>query len=170
MWFWQKKYYFDFHHFYFSTKFTSFTTFIMSWLREFFFFIFLLLSLRHSQKQIIIIWLLLPWPRVKKFFFHLVTTFSHGHRKRILIFIAPLLWLRYDHEKKCSFFYFTCTFTMEMSSYMILHLPTTLIRHYPSKNFPNDILPGKNMCNLKNFLSQEFQWSLTWFTSRFYTC
>ena len=34
-----------------------------------------------------------------------------------------------------------------------------------SKKFPKGILPGKNMCNLKNFLPQEFQWSLTWFTS-----
>ena len=142
----------------------------MSWLREFFFFIFLLLSLRHSQKQIIIIWLLLPWPRVKKFFF----SFSHyvqpWSQEKNFDFYCTTTLTTLRSWKKMFFFYFTCTFTMEMSSYMILHLPTTLIRHYPSKNFPNDILPGKNMCNLKNFLSQEFQWSLTWFTSRFYTC
>ena len=69
-----------------------------------FFFSFLLL-LHHDQKKKITIWLLLPWPRVKTYFFHLVTTFKYAMVKRILIFIAPLLWLRYDHEKNVLFLF-----------------------------------------------------------------
>ena len=166
MWFWQKKYYFDFHHFYFSTKFTSFTTFIMSWLREFFFFIFLLLSLRHSQKQIIIIWLLLPWPRVKKFFF----SFSHyvqpWSQEKNFDFYCTTALTTLRSWKKCSLLFhwdvhYGNVFLHDVTSTYFTHTSLTC-----RKNFQMIYSPEKNMCNLKNFLSLEFQWSLTWFTSQ----
>ena len=73
-------------------------------IKRIFFFSFLLL-LHHDQKKKITIWLLLPWPRVKTYFFHLVTTFKYAKVRRILIFIAPLLSLRYDHEKNVLFLF-----------------------------------------------------------------
>ena len=42
---------------------------------------------------------------------------------------------------------------METSSYMILHLLTTLNVTNLSKKFPNDILPGKNHVSLKKLSS-----------------
>ena len=54
---------------------------------------------------------------------------------------------------------------MEISSYTIyiydlnVHYVTNL-----SKNFQTICSPEKNMCNLKNFLPQEFQWSRKLFT------
>ena len=98
----------------------------------------------------------------KTFFFHFGITFN-----------TPLL------QKKKFDFYWTTTLTTLRSwekCYFFISLGRSLwkylltwsyIAHYItnlSKKFPNGILPGKNMCNLKNFLPQEFQWSLTWFT------
>ena len=88
----------------------------------------------------------MPWLQKKKFDFYWTTT---------------LTTLRSWWEK-CSFF---ISLGRSLWKYLliwsyIVHGITNL-----SKKFPNGILPGKSMWNLKNFLSQKFQWSLTWFTS-----
>ena len=95
----------------------------------------------------------------KRFSISALRSMRCGHRKRNLICIALVLWLRYDHEKNI-LFYFTATFTLEVSSYMILHLSTTLNTLLTCRK--NDIFPRKNMCNFP----QDFQWSLAWFTSQ----
>ena len=88
----------------------------------------------------------MPWLQKKKFDFYWTTT---------------LTTLRSWWEK-CSFFILLgrSLWKYLLTWSYIAHGITNL-----SKKFPNVILPGKSMCNLKNFLPQEFQWSLTWFTS-----
>ena len=44
---------------------------------------------------------------------------------------------------------------MEISSYMILHLLTTLTTSLTCRKFPNDILPGKKHVQLKKLSSSE---------------
>ena len=84
----------------------------------------------------------MPWSREKSFTFHY---FDY----------ATIM-------KKMGFFVLLGrSFTMEISFYMNLHLPTALTT---SLKFPNNILPVKNMCNLKNFL----QWSLTYLLPKFW--
>ena len=71
------------------------------------FFISLLLSWRHDQKKKIIWLLLLPWPRVKKyFFFHLVTTFNTpwSLKKKFDFYCATTL-TTLRSWKKCSFLF-----------------------------------------------------------------
>ena len=88
----------------------------------------------------------MPWLQKKKFDFYWTTT---------------LTTLRSWWEK-CSFFILLgrSLWKYLLTWSYIAHGITNL-----SKKFPNGILPGKSMCNLKNLLPQEFQWSLTWFTS-----
>ena len=81
--------------------------------------------------------------------------------KRILIFIVPLpiTWLSYNHEK---IFLFFILLRHSLRKYLLMstyytHGVTNLSRKSPSQ---------KNMHNWKNFFAQEFQCSLTWFTSR----
>ena len=88
------------------------------------FFISLLHFLRHDQREKNHL-VTTPWSREKRFSILALRSMRCGHRKRNLICIALLLWLRYDHEQN-SLFYFPATFTLEISSYMILHLSTTL--------------------------------------------
>ena len=87
--------------------------------------------------------------RKKKFFFiSALHSLRHGHKKNKLIFIAPLPGLRYDH-KKISFFNFTTTFTMQISSYILLryqHVAKVSTR-YP---------PQKNIRSLKTFFLRNF--------------
>ena len=130
------------------------------------FFISLLLSWRHDQKKKIIWLLLLPWPRVKKYFF-----FSFSHYVQYAMVTQKEIWLLLCH-------YFDYTTIMKKMFFFIslgrslckcfltwsyIYLLCSYITNL-SKKFPNDILPRKNMCNLKNFLNQEFQWSPKWFT------
>ena len=98
----------------------------------------------------------------KTSFFHFGTTFN-----------TP--WL----QKNKFNFYWTTTLTTLWSWKNVLFfislgrslwkylLTWSYVAHYItnlSKKLSNGIIPGKNMCNLKNNFSQEFQWSLTWFT------
>ena len=85
------------------------------------------------------------------------TFFSFGHYVQYAMVTKQDIWFllnRYfDYAtimREMVFFYFTGTFTMELSSYMtyIAHGITNL-----SKKIPNGILPGKNMCNLKKLSS-----------------
>ena len=99
------------------------------------------------------------------FFFHLVTTFTtpwsrefffffisalhsprHGHKKNKLIFIAPLLWLRYDHKK----YLFLISLRRSLCKYLLTY-------HYvPNENVSKRHPPQKNMCNLKSFFLRNF--------------
>ena len=98
----------------------------------------------------------------KTFFFHFGITFNTlllQKKKFDFYWTTTLTTLR--SWEKCYFF-----ISLGRSLWKYL-LTWSYIAHYItnlSKKFPNGILPGKNMCNLKNFLPQEFQWSLTWFT------
>ena len=96
--------------------------------RIFFFFIFFATfntSWSKEKKNHLVTTFTTPWPKVKTFFFfisHCVhytmikrktfffiltpRSIRHGHRKRNLIFNAPLLWLRYDHEKNIILFHY----------------------------------------------------------------
>ena len=91
----------------------------------------------------------------KKSFFHLSHYFHYVivTGKRNLIFITPLLWLCYDHKKK-HFFHFTTTFTMQISSYIILHQPATPTTSLTC--WKNDIFPIKICVTLKTFFLRNF--------------
>ena len=135
-------------------------------------FISLLRSLHHDQmlKNNLVTTFTTPWSRVKNYFFlffHYIhyamikrktfffisalRSICQGHRKKNLIFIAPLLWLRYV--------LFLFYWDVHYGNIFLHDLTSTYNAHYvnnESKNFPNDILLGESMNNLKNFLSQEF--------------
>ena len=88
---------------------------------------------------------------------------SHGHQ---LIFIEALLWLRYDHEEMFCFVppgSSPWKYLLTWSTSMTYTFTTPITCR---KNSQTICSPEKNMCNLKNFLPQEFQWSLTLFTTR----
>ena len=110
--------------------------------RKIFSFILFLRSLHHDQERKknffdLVATLTRPWSR-DNFFFHLVPLFTtpwsreicfcisalhslrqcHQKKKR-MIFVAPRLWLRYDH-RKISFFSFSTTFTMHVSCHISL--------------------------------------------------
>ena len=97
------------------------------------------------------------WSIQKLFFFiSALCSIRHGHKKRNLIFIAILLWLRYDHGKNILFIFH---WDVHYGNIFLHDLTSTYYAHYVtnlSKKFPNIILPGKNMCNWKNCLSQKF--------------
>ena len=67
------------------------------------------------------------------------------NEKLYLIFIAPLLWIFFSHEKK-SFFsshhyiYYTMISLLHLTSIYCAHYPTNL-----SKMSQNDILPTKHV-------------------------
>ena len=99
----------------------------------------------------------MSWSRAKPFFFcstfQLYIHYGHyGHKKKKLIFIAPLPWLRYDYEKLFFILLLRLVCKYLFTSHYVVNL---------SKKSPNDILSGKQWL-LKNFPPQEFQW----FTSR----
>ena len=120
----------------------------------------LLRSLRHNLK-------------VKKYFFHLVTTFNTPwsrekpffhfgttfnttwSQKKKFDFYWITTWTTLRPWKNVIFFNFTGTFTMEISSYMILHLLTMHTTSLTCRKFPNDILPGKKHVQLKKLSSSE---------------
>ena len=115
------------------------------------FFISLLHFLRHDQREKNHL-VTTPWSREKRFSISALRSMRCGHRKRNLIFIALLLWLRYDHEKKYSFlfhcdFHFGNIFLHDLTSIYYTQYVANL-----SKKFPNDIFPRKDMCNMWNFL------------------
>ena len=103
------------------------------------------------------------------YFFSLLTTFTTPWLRE-----KPFFHFGITLQKKKFDFYWTTTIMKKLFFFISLGrslwkylLTWSYIAHYItnlSKKFPNGILPGKNMCNLKNFLPQEFQWSLTWFT------
>ena len=99
----------------------------------------------------------------KTFFFHFGTTFSTPwlQKKKFDFYWTTTLTTLRSWWEKCSFFILLgrSLWKYLLTWSYIAHGITNL-----SKKFPNGILPGKSMCNLKNFLPQEFQWSLTWFT------
>ena len=107
-------------------------TFTTSWLRQkkisllIIKLISQLRSLRHDLRVKIFFFFItyyVHYAMIKRkpfFFISALRSIRHCYRKRNLIFIEPLLWLRYDYEK-IVLFYFTGTFTMEISSYMIFH-------------------------------------------------
>ena len=98
-----------------------------------------------------------------------------GDSLSLLLFILSLIPLtlvlrpRLNHYFDCATIMKKCSFFISLRRSLLKYLLTwSYIAHYItnlSKKFPKGILPGKNMCNLKNFLPQEFQCSLTWFTS-----
>ena len=102
----------------------------------------------------------------KTFFFHFGTTFSTPwlQKKKFDFYWTTTLTTLRSWWEKCSFFILLgrSLWKYLLTWSYIAHGITNL-----SKKFPNGILPGKSMWNLKNFLSQEFQWSLTWFTFLF---
>ena len=103
-----------------------------------------------------------PWLREKPFFFiSALRSIRHGYKKN-LIFIEALLWLRYDHDKNVLFlFHWDAHYEN-----IFLHDLTSLTTSLTCRKISQTVFsPEKNMCNLKNVLPQEFQWSLTWFTS-----
>ena len=116
--------------------------------RKNFFLILIPRSLCHDQE--------------KKVFF----SFSHYFHyvivtgKRNLNFITPLLWLCYDHKKK-TFFSFHHDF--HYANIFLHHLTSTCYTHFVTNLLKKRHFPHKNMCNFKNFLPQEFRWSLRWF-------
>ena len=118
----------------------------------------LLRSLRHNLK-------------VKKYFFHLVTTFNTPwSREKPFFHFGTTFNTTWSQKKKFDFYWittlttlrpwknviffnFTGTFTMEISSYMILHLLTMHTTSLTCRKFPNDILPGKKHVHLKKLSS-----------------
>ena len=103
-----------------------------------------------------------PWLREKPFspFRHYVQYAMVTQKEIWFYWITTLTTLR--SWKKGSFF-------ISLGRSLWKYLPTwSYFAHYITnlwKKFPNGMFPGKNVCNLKNCLPQEFQWSLTWFTS-----
>ena len=106
----------------------------------------------------------MPWSREKPFSFHLGTTFNTSWSQKKNIFISSLLWLRYNYEIKWFFWFY---WDVRYGNIFLHDLTSTYCTHYVtnlSKKFPNNILPVKNICNLKNFL----QWSLTYLLRKFW--
>ena len=106
----------------------------------------------------------MPWSREKPFIFHLGTTFNMSWSQKKNIFISSLLWLRYNYEIKWFFWFY---WDVRYGNIFLHDLTSTYCTHYVtnlSKKFPNNILPVKNICNLKNFL----QWSLTYLLCKFW--
>ena len=105
----------------------------------------------------------MPWSREKPFIFHLGTAFNTPWSQKKNVFISSLLWLRYNYEKMVFLFYWDVhygnIFLHDLISTYCTHCVINL-----SKKFLNNILPVKNMCNLKNFL----QWSLTSLLPKFW--
>ena len=89
------------------------------------------------------------------FFISALRSICQGHRKKNLIFIAPLLWLRYV--------LFLFYWDVHYGNIFLHDLTSTYNAHYvnnESKNFPNDILLGESMNNLKTFFLRNFSWAL----------
>ena len=106
----------------------------------------------------------MSWSREKPFIFHLGTTFNTSWSKKKNIFISSLLWLRYNYEIKWFFWFY---WDVRYGNIFLHDLTSTYCTHYVtnlSKKFPNNILPVKNICNLKNFL----HWSLTYLLRKFW--
>ena len=106
----------------------------------------------------------MPWSREKPFIFHLGTTFNTPWSQKKNIFISSLLWLRYNYEIKWFFWFY---WDVRYGNIFLHDLTSTNCTHYVtnlSKRFPNNILPVKSICNLKNFL----QWSLTYLLRKFW--
>ena len=104
----------------------------------------------------------------------------HDQEKNLLFFIWALQSIRHDHRKKIFCFITTLTtlqlwkkwfslfyWDVHYGNIFLHDLKSTYCTHYVtnlSKKFPNNILPVKNMCNLKNFL----HWSLTYLLPKFW--
>ena len=105
----------------------------------------------------------------------------HDREENLLFFIWALRSIRHDHRKKTFLFhhYFDYATIMKKMSFFLFYwdvrygniflhdITCTYCIHYVtnlSRKFPNNILPVKNMCNLKNFL----QWSLTYLLPKFW--
>ena len=123
--------------------------------------------------------------REKSFFFHVVATFTTPWSRYNTFFsTSALYWLLHSHIikkfdsyctttlttlcswKKKYFFYFTATFTMQISFYIILHVPTTLTTSLTCRKGLQTISYPQRYVELKNFLFQKFEWNVRWFSSR----
>ena len=106
----------------------------------------------------------MPWSREKPLIFYLGTTFNTPWSQKKNTFILSLLWLRYNYEIKWFFWFY---WDVRYGNIFLHDLTSTYCTHYVtnlSKKFPNNILPVKIICNLKNFL----QWSLTYLLRKFW--
>ena len=91
--------------------------------------------------------------------------FSFRHYVQYAMDTKKEIWFLLNH-------YFDYATIMRKMFFFFISLGRSLWKYlltwsYIAYYITNGILPEKNMCNLKNFLSQEFQWSLTWFTFLF---
>ena len=92
--------------------------------------------------------------RRKTFFFiSALRSTRHCYRKRNLIFTEPLLWLRYDYEKIVLFLFHWDVHDGNIFLHDLTSITTSLTCW---KKFPDGIVPGKGMCNLKNFFLRKF--------------
>ena len=106
----------------------------------------------------------MPWSREKPPIFHLGTTFNTpwSQKKKRFYFITTLTTLQV--WKKWVFLFY---WDVHYGNIFLHDLISTYCTHCVinlSKKFLNNILPVKNMCNLKNFL----QWSLTSLLPKFW--
>ena len=130
-----KKYYFDFHHLYFSTTSTSSTTFTYVIIKRILLFISLLRSLRHVLFHYGNTFNT-PWSQKNKFDFYWNTTLTTLRSwKKCSFFISLGRWL-WKHLLTWSYIYL-----LRLTSLTCL------------KKFPNDILPGKKHVSLKKLSS-----------------
>ena len=124
------------------------------------FFVSLLRSLRHDQKKNnnLVTTFTTSWIRVINLFFWFrdyvpyamikrktfYFSFRHYVQYAMIteknIFISSLLWLRYNYEKN-GFFCFIGTFIMEISFYMIIHLPAALNTSLTCQKNPKQYTP-----------------------------
>ena len=134
--------------------------------RIFFFFIFFASfnkSWSKEKKNHLVTTFTTPWPKVKTFFFSLVTAFttpwsrekpffSFWHHVQYAMVTEKEIWFLMHHYfdyatiMKKILFYFTITFTMEVSSYMILHLPTSLTRSLTCRKSSQTIYSLEKTC------------------------
>ena len=156
----------------------TFTTFIIL-----FFLLFLCYVHYVMIKRKIIIWLLRSLRHDLSLFFWFRDCVHYAMIKRKTFYFSFWHYVQYAMITEKKHFYFVTTLTtlqlwkkwvflfywdVHYGNIFLHDLTSTYCTQYVtnlSKKFPNNILPVKNMCNLKNFL----QWSLTWFTSQILT-
>ena len=135
--------------------------------RIFFFFIFFATfntSWSKEKKNHLVTTFTTPWPKVKTFFFFSLVTafttpwsrekpfFSFWHHVQYAMVTEKEIWFLMHHYfdsatiMKKILFYFTITFTMEISSYMILHLPTSLTRSLTCRKSSQTIYSLEKTC------------------------
>ena len=149
-----------------------------------FFFVSLLRSLRHDQKKNnnLVTTFTTSWLRVLSLFFWFRHCVHYAMIKRKTFYFSFGHYVQYAMITEKKRFYFITTLTtlqlwkkwvflfywdVHYGNIFLHDLTSTYCTQYVtnlSKKFPNNILPVKNMCNLKNFL----HWSLTYLLPKFW--